>query len=66
MGDVVCKVCGSRVPGRNDPKRMFVPAGLLADGGAALRVIHHIGVGSKADWDVIGDEGKQPMEGFRG
>lgn len=61
-----CKVCGSRVPGRNDSTRMFVPAGLLADAGSALRVIHHIWVGSKADWDEIGDAGKQHMEGFRG
>jgi hypothetical protein len=45
---------------------MFVPAGLLADAGSALRVIHHIWVGSKADWDEIGDAGKQHVEGFRG
>ena len=60
-----CKICGSRVPGRNDSARMFVPAGLLADGGSALRVIHHIWVGSKADWDEIGDQGKQHVEGYR-
>lgn len=61
-----CKVCGSRVPGRNDPARMFVPAGLLADGGNALKVIHHIWVGSKAEWDEIGDQGKQHVDGYRG
>jgi hypothetical protein len=61
-----CKVCGSRVPGRNDPARMFVPAGLLGDGGGSLRVIHHIWVGSKAEWDEIGDQGKQHGEGYRG
>ena len=59
-----CKICGSRVPGRNDPARMFVPAGLLADAG--LEVIHHIWVGSKADWDEIGDHGKRHVEAYRG
>jgi hypothetical protein len=38
---------------------MFVPAGTLTDGGEALRVIHHIFVGSKAPWDEIGDDGRQ-------
>jgi hypothetical protein len=61
-----CKVCGSRVPGRNDPQRMFVPAGLLADDGGAPKVIHHIWVGSKAAWDEIGDQGKQHVEAYRG
>ncbi len=53
-----CRTCGSKVPGRNDPERMFVPAGLLDDPGD-LKVIHHIFVGSKAPWDVIGDDGEQ-------
>lgn len=60
-----CRICGSRVPGRNDLARMFVPAGLLPSEAGALRVIHHIWVGSKAGWDVIGDDGKQHMEGYR-
>ena len=59
-----CRTCGSRVPGRNDPERMFVPAGLL-DGDAGLEVIHHIWVDSKAGWDVIGDEGKRHLQAFR-
>jgi hypothetical protein len=61
-----CKVCGSPVPGENDPARMFVPAGSITEGGDELRVIHHIWVDSKAAWDVIGDAGKQHTEGFRG
>jgi hypothetical protein len=60
-----CRICGSRVPGRNDPARMFVPAGLLA-ADSGLEVVHHIWVGSKAQWDEIGDRGKQHVEGFRG
>lgn len=60
-----CGVCGSPVPGKNDPTRMFVPAGSLTQGGEALRVLHHLWVGSKAAWDEIGDDGKQHTEAFR-
>jgi len=60
-----CSICGSRVPGRNDAARMFVPAGLLPSAADSLRVIHHIWVGSKAGWDVIGDDGKQHAEGLK-
>jgi hypothetical protein len=61
-----CKVCGSKVPGQNDPKRMFVPAGNITEGGGALRVAHHIYVGSKAVWDEVCGTGKQHVEQFRG
>ncbi len=61
-----CNTCGSRVPGHNDPARMFVPAGLLADTEGRLKVIHHIWVGSKAHWDEIGDQGKQHAQAYRG
>lgn len=54
-----CKVCGSPLPGVNDALRMFVPAGLISEGGEALKVIHHIWVDSKAPWDEIGDTGQQ-------
>ena len=60
-----CRVCGSRVPGQNDAARMFVPAGSIKTGGEALKVIHHVWVGSKAVWDEIGDSGKQHAEAFR-
>ena len=53
-----CKSCGSPVPGVNDETRMFVPAGVISEGGEALRVAHHIWVGSKATWDEIGDDGQ--------
>jgi hypothetical protein len=59
-----CRVCGSPLPGANDATRMFVPAGLITAGGEALKVIHHIWVGSKANWDEIGDSGKQHSEAF--
>ncbi len=54
-----CRTCGSPLPGANDEARMFVPAGLIAEGGEDLRVIHHIWVNSKAGWDEIGDAGEQ-------
>ena len=46
-----CSVCGSPVPGENDATRMFAPAGCITEGGDALKVAHHIWVGSKATWD---------------
>jgi hypothetical protein len=45
---------------------MFVPAGLLSEGHEELKVIHHIWVDSKANWDEIGDSGKQHSEAFEG
>ena len=61
-----CSICGSPVPGENDPTRMFIPAGSITEGGEALRVLHHVWVGSKATWDEIGDAGKQHIEAFEG
>ncbi|RPI12628.1 MAG: GFA family protein [Lysobacterales bacterium] len=60
-----CRICGSPVPGENDPKTMFVPAGSIVSGAESLRVSHHVWVGSKAAWDEIGDSGRQHVEGFR-
>lgn len=60
-----CRVCGSRVPGENDAITMFAPAASITQGGDALKVIHHIWVGSKAAWDEIGDSGRRHTEGFR-
>jgi len=59
-----CRVCGSAVPGENDPHTMFAPAGAITQGGESLEVRHHVWVGSKASWDRIGDEGRQHPEGF--
>lgn len=59
-----CKTCGSPVPGKNDESRMFVPAGLVMEGGESLEVTHHIFVASRAAWDEIGDAGKQCPEAF--
>ena len=61
-----CRQCGSALPGHNDDARMFVPAGLISDGGESLQVRHHIWVESRAGWDVIGDAGKQHREAFEG
>jgi hypothetical protein len=57
-----CRICGSRVPGRNDDARMFVPAGLLGAEADRLTVLHHLFVNSKAGWDIIGDGGQQHAE----
>ena len=61
-----CKRCGSPVPGANDDKRMFIPAGLISDGGEDLKVAHHIWVNSRATWDEIGDGGRRHPEAFEG
>ncbi len=60
-----CRICGSPVPGENDAETMVAPAGTLTQGAEALRVIHHVWVGSKAPWDEIGDSGQQHVEGIR-
>jgi hypothetical protein len=57
-----CPTCGSTLPGRNDDARMFIPAGLISEGGEALRVAHHIFVGSKAAWDELGATGQRHHE----
>ena len=57
-----CSRCGSPLPGANDAKRTFVPAGLLLEGSEPLSVKHHIWVDSKANWDEIGDNGCQHPE----
>lgn len=59
-----CGVCGSKVPGRNDPDHMFVPAGMLPRD-LDLSVDHRIFVGSKANWDVICDAAKQHSGPFQ-
>ena len=61
-----CKRCGSPVPGTNDETRIFVPAGLICDGGGDLEVAHHIWVNSKATWDELGDCGRRHPEAFKG
>ena len=59
-----CKTCGSTLPGVNDERHMFVPAGLISEGAEKLQVAHHIWVESKACWDQIGDLGKQHLGPF--
>ena len=61
-----CRICGSPLPGENDDSRMFVPVGLILEGGETLRVAHHIWVDSRASWDEIGDSGKRHPEAFSG
>lgn len=61
-----CRDCGSPIPGDNDESRVFIPAGLIGDGGNSLKVAHHIWVDSKATWDEIGDDGHRHAEAFVG
>lgn len=54
-----CRTCGSTVPHLMQNERQYwVPAGLLA-GELDSIVTYHLFVGSKAHWDIIGDEGVQ-------
>lgn len=59
-----CRTCGSQLPGDNGESKMYIPAGLISEGGDSLRVIHHIWVDSKANWDEIGDSGQQNRNAF--
>ena len=61
-----CTNCGSSLPGKNDDSRMYIPAGILPEENEKLKIAHHIWVGSKADWDEIGEHGVQHMEAFGG
>lgn len=61
-----CRTCGSRLPGKNDSERTFIPAGLLPGTGLGLRVRAHIWVDSKAEWDEIGDQARQHAERYVG
>jgi len=61
-----CKSCGSPLPGENDDANMYIPVGSLTTGYENLNVAHHIWVNSKADWEVIADQGKHHAEGFEG
>ena len=54
-----CTECGSPLPGKNDEEQMYVPVSLLNEGEENLKVVHHLFVGSKAAWHVIGDKGVQ-------
>ena len=55
-GTAFCSVCGSPAPDSDAARQAYtVPAGLL-DGDPPLRVVEHIFVGSKAQWDAIGDD----------
>jgi hypothetical protein len=56
---VFCRTCGCPAPNPTpDGDRVWVPAGSL-DADPGPRVAGHIFVGSKASWDIIGDDGPQ-------
>ena len=60
-----CRICGSPVPGKNDDQQMYVPAGSIVEGGEALQVSDHIFVDSRANWDVISDDGRCHAAAYR-
>ena len=52
-----CRECGAHAPDANPRKTLYmVPPGILDDN-PKLAVGEHIFVGSKAHWDVLGDDG---------
>ncbi|MXR67292.1 aldehyde-activating protein [Shewanella sp. JBTF-M18] len=54
-----CSKCGSTVPHlMSNKKQYWIPAGLLDDAKDS-RVVAHLFVESKANWDNIGDSGTQ-------
>lgn len=58
-GTAFCRVCGSPAPDHNDARTLYrIPVGLL-DQDVDVPTTEHIFVGSKARWDVIGDDGTQ-------
>jgi len=59
-----CTICGSSLPGKNDENSLYVPVSLLNNGVEQLKVAHHIFVGSKANWEEIGDSGKQHIGAY--
>jgi len=60
-----CNICGSPVPGKNDDNNLYVPVSLLNNGMEQLMVKHHIFVGSKANWEEIGDAGIQHIGAYK-
>jgi hypothetical protein len=61
---IFCLSCGSPLPKALPAQsRCFVPAGLLDDD-PGPNIMGHIYVGSKASWDVIGDDAPQYDAGF--
>ncbi len=54
-----CRTCGSTVPHlMQNGGQYWVPAGLL-EGSTTSRVVAHLCVASKADWDEIRDTGER-------
>jgi hypothetical protein len=57
-----CETCGSPVPNlTSNDDAYWIPAGLLEET-AALELVAHLYLGSKASWDVIADVGEHFAE----
>jgi len=56
-----CSTCGSPVPNPTSIKAdlLWIPAGLLNNPPASMKVSHHLCVNSKASWDMIAGSAKQ-------
>ena len=60
-----CGICGTHLPDPDPEKTTYwVPAGTLDERDPGIRVGAHVYVDSKAEWDVIGDDGVRYHEGF--
>lgn len=55
-GVAFCRVCGSPAPDTNPGQTVYtIPVGLLDDD-PALEIADHSHIGSKAQWEIIGDD----------
>jgi len=52
------------LPGKNDHSTIYITVGLLDTGYQDLAVKHHLFVGSKAEWEKIGDDGLRHLNNF--
>jgi hypothetical protein len=52
-----CRECGAHAPDSNSSKTVYMVSAGILDDNPKLIVGEHIFVGSKAYWDVLGEDG---------
>jgi hypothetical protein len=57
-----CRVCGAHAPDSNARKTVYIVSVGILDDNPMLQVGQHIYVGSKAHWEVIGEDGAPQFE----
>lgn len=60
-----CALCGSPLPGPNDPEHTYVPAGLITHGGEELHVAAHIFTDDMASWFEPGNSAPRHRQHFQ-